>query len=39
MAKAIFTADQLESLLSRVLTSVMDKFDAFLTSVMDKFEA
>jgi len=39
MSKAIFTTDQLESLLSRVLTSVMEKFDASLTMMLDKFEA
>ena len=39
MSKAIFTADQLESLLSRVLTSVMEKFDASFTIMLDKFEA
>jgi len=39
MSKAIFTAEQLETLLSRVLATAIDKFDACLDKMMDKFEA
>jgi len=39
MSKAIFSAEQLETLLSRVLATAIDKFDACLDKMMDKFEA
>jgi len=39
MSKAIFTADQLETLLSRVLGTVMEKFDSCMDKIVDKFEA
>jgi len=38
MAKAIFTADQLETLLSRVLATMMEKFDVCMDKMLDKFE-
>jgi len=38
MAKAVFTAEQLESLMTRVLVSVMDKFDSCINKMLDKFE-
>jgi len=39
MSKAIFTAEQLETLLSRVLATAIDKFDACLEKMTDKFES
>ena len=39
MSKAIFSAEQLETLLSRVLATAIDKFDACLDKMMDKFAA
>ena len=39
MSKAVFTAEQLETLLSRVLATAIDKFDACLDKMMDKFES
>ncbi len=39
MSKASFTAEQLETLLSRVLATAMDKFDACLDKMVDKFES
>jgi len=39
MSKVIFTAEQLERLLSCVLATAIDKFDACLDKMMDKFEA
>jgi len=39
MAKAVFTADQLESMLSRVLTTVIEKLDACMEKMLEKFES
>ena len=38
MAKATFTAEHLESLMTRVLSSVMEKFDVCINKMLDKFE-
>ena len=39
IAKAVFTADQLESMLSRVLTTVIKKVDACMEKMLEKFES
>jgi len=39
MAKAVFTADQLESMLSPVLTTVIEKLDACMEKMLEKFES
>ena len=38
MSKVIFSPEQLETLLSRVLATAIDKIDACLDKIMDKFE-
>jgi len=38
VAKAIFMAEQLESLMTCVLVSVMEKFDACINKMLNKFK-